>query len=292
MDTLKRTEGIQAVAIEVPSAELDAVINAAPLPDARLHREALSLGCHVVDVTINPDLIRQMLTLDELAQQHDLCLITMAGLAPGLTGLLAKEMLQRCPETTCVQVSLLQSTSGTSGKQGTLEMLDLLTSPSCQFAQRPYPQADKTQASKKSLFDFANPELIFLPEADKLRLVTGFDSDNLNRMILVLGWIRKIFPIGYDFLRGIVMQSKAKAKQAADESIEIGAIALDHAGNVLDGRCLKLDSDYGATAAIASATTILAIQGLPTSGAGHLSQFITLATLLNHPVVNSHWLNR
>ena len=89
MNTLNRIGGIQAVAIEVPKVELDAVINAAPLPDVCLHRQALSLGCHVVDVTINPDLIRQMLTLDELAQQRNQCLITMAGLAPGLTGLLA-----------------------------------------------------------------------------------------------------------------------------------------------------------------------------------------------------------
>lgn len=235
-----------------------------------------------MDVTINPDLIRQMLALDELAQQHNRCLITMAGLAPGLTGLLAKEMLQICPKADFVQVSLLQSTSRTSGKQGTLEMLDLLTNPDCQFAQCPYLQSDATQASRRGLFDFANPELMFLPEADKLSLVTGFDNDNLNRMIRVLGWIRQIFPAGYYFLRGTVAQSKAKARQAADESIKIGAITLDQAGNALAGRCLKLDSDYGVTAAIASATAVLAIQGLPTSGAGHLSRFIALVTLLNH----------
>lgn len=288
---LQVAEGVEAVAIDTPKADLNAVINTAPLTDVHLHREALDYGCHVVDVTINPDLIRSMLALDEVARQQNLCLIAMAGLAPGLTGLLGRELMQECPQSSFVQVSLLQSASGKSGKQGTMEMLDLLTSPDCKFAKRPYPQSHKSQTSWRRLFDFANPELMFLPDADRLRLVTGFDNDNLNRMIRGLAWIRQVFPAGYFLLARAIAQIKAKANKAVDEAIEVGAVTLDQDGNVLTGRCLKLDSDYGTTAAIAIATAMLAIQGLPTFGAGHLNQFITLDTLLNHPVVKPHLLN-
>jgi hypothetical protein len=67
--------------------------------------------------------------------------------------------------------------------------------------------------------------------------------------------------------------------------------SAEQSGTVLAGRCLKLDSGYGTTATIASATAVLAIQGLPTSGAGHLSQFISLDTLMNHPIAKPHLIN-
>jgi hypothetical protein len=85
-----------------------------------------------------------------------------------------------------------------------------------------------------------------------------------------------------------IAQSKARASQAADKLIEAGAVTLDQGDHVLAVRCLKLDSDYGATAAIASA--MLAIHGLP-SGAGHLRQFVPLNTLLDHSMVKPHHLH-
>lgn len=288
---LREFGDIEVVPIRGATPHIDAVINAAPLADAKVHQAALDEGCHVVDVTIRPELIRQILALDEVAQRYRRCVIAMAGLAPGLTGLLGCEMLQRYPSASFVQVSLLQSGSGSSGKQGTVEMLDLLTRSDCRYANRPYSVPGETHISRRGLFDFLGPELEFMPESDRIRLVTGFDDSRLNHIIRILARIRRVLPAVYENMRDRLARAKAQSTTRVEEAIEVGAVSLDESGRAIAGFGLKLDSDYGTTAAIASAAALLAVSGTTTHGAGHLSKFVNREAILNHPLVKPHCLN-
>jgi hypothetical protein len=291
MRTLERQDGVDAIAIGASPVGLDAVINAAPLRDAAFHRLALDSGCHVIDVTIDLGLIQEMLALDAVARQQGRCLVAMAGLSPGLTGLLAREMLTRFTSAEYVQVSLLQNTAGTAGEQGTREMIDLLTRPECHFEKRPYRQRIGSPPSVRRLFDLDSPELEFLDEAAKMQFVTGFDSRIMNAAIYTLALVRRAAPPIYTWLRDTIARRKARAGEAAVENIELGALALTRNGAVLAGRLIRLASDYGVTAAISCAAASLAVRGLAHAGAGHLSDFVALDTLLDQPIVKTQILD-
>lgn len=290
MRTLDRQQGVDSIALKAPTAGAEAVINAAPLRDAALHRLALDSGCHVVDVTIDRGLIREMLGLDAVARQRGRCVMSMAGLSPGLNGLLARDMLARVASADCVQVSLLQSSAGTAGEQGTREMLDLLTRPDSALEKRAHPQRDGGSPSVRRLFELDGPELEFLGEAEKIRFVTGFDSGSMNAVIYALGILRRVAPSIYARLRDGMARKKARVNEAASEAIELGVLALSRRGTVLASRLLRLASDYGGTAAIACAAATLAVQGRAPAGAGHLSAFVALDTLLDHPIVRTQIL--
>jgi NAD(P)-dependent dehydrogenase (short-subunit alcohol dehydrogenase family) len=118
-------------------ATLQALVVAAPLTDVAVHRMAVRNSCHVVDVNVG-ELNRALLTLDEEAVEDGRSVVAMAGLAPGLTGLLGGEVLSMFePAATRVCVALLQSPTGAAGVQGARDMLDLLTAPDAGYRLRP-----------------------------------------------------------------------------------------------------------------------------------------------------------
>ena len=284
-------QGIEAIAIEEFPHGLDALINTAPLQDAEFHQMALTAGCHVIDVTIGRKLIREMLTLDAFAREQERSLIAMAGLAPGLAGLLASDMLARVTGADKVQVSLLQSSAGTAGKHGVREMIDLLTRMECHFEKRPYPHCSNNAPATRKLFDFDTPELDFLDNAARMAFVTGFDRSSLNRVMYAGSLIRRIAPWFYLRLRNMIADQKAKASEGEIETIELGALALTREGTVLAQRLIRLTSDYGTTAAVACSVAISAATGLLPPGAGCLGDFVELNTLLEHPIVKTQILS-
>lgn len=291
MRVLERQDGVCALAAGQDFPDLDAVINTAPLRDATWHRNALEAGCHVVDVTIDRGLVRSLLALDPAARQHGRSVIAMAGLAPGLTGLLARQSLAHFPAAGRVQVSLLQSAAGTAGKQGTRDMMDLLTQPPCNYRQRVVPVGTGISPATRKLFDMDTPEQEFLQDAARMHFVTGFQSRFLNLAVHGLALLRGPAPRAYGWLRDTIADIKAGSKEASVEAIELGALALDGEGRVLAMQSIRLASDYGATAAIACAAALHAAQGRTPAGAGHLGDFMALATLLDHPLLSPQLLD-
>ncbi len=287
---LERLDGVDAIAIETLPDGLDAVINTAPLPSADLHRLALKSNCHVIDVTIDGRLIREMLALHSLAQQQARCLIAMAGLAPGLTGLLARQMLTSTPNSEKVQVSLLQDSSGTAGRRGTVDMINLLTDPMCIYKNRPYPHRPGNRRSTRKLFDFHTPELEFMVEANRIRFVTGFENGITNSAMAALTVVRRLLPPVYRRIRDTVAAAKARRGEATAEEIELGALVFNCEDKAIAARLVRLVSDYGATAAVACATATLAVKGLPYTGAGHLCDFFELDAILDHHLVQEQIL--
>lgn len=149
--------------------------------------------------------------MHSMAQQQARCLIAMAGLAPGLTGLLARKMLTSTPNAEKVQVSLLQNSSGTAGKQGSLDMVNLLTDPMCIYKSRPYPNRHGKDLSTRKMFDFFTPELEFMVEANEIHFVTGFNNRYMNSAMATMAVVRRLSPSIFRWLRDTVADAKARA---------------------------------------------------------------------------------
>lgn len=286
------SDGAQAVAVDVRRSgqseragllgTLDAVVFGAPIRDAGLHREALASGCHVVDVAVDRNLNHQLLMLDQAAHDAHRSIVAMAGFAPGLTGLLATDMLERFSTTAArTVVAVLQSPTGTAGDHGTREMLDLLTGADVTYRDRPVQAMDGT-IGRLRLFDLpvAEPELSGLGTG--LELVTGFGQASLHTQLRALRIVRSRIRAAYPPARDRAARRKAQTPGTSEQT-QLSAVALDGADQPVGGRLLTVSSDYGATAAVAAATATAAARGQLAPGAGHLRQFLTLPGLIELP---------
>ena len=261
--------------------ELDAVINAAPVSSSMLQREAITAGCHVIDVGIQTKVIEELLLLDDLAKDRQCCLVAMAGLAPGLTGLLGTELLARISSADLVDVCLIQNSQGTSGERGTKDMLDLLTSDnkklkSCLVAKEQF------NIEEVKAFSFDTPESVLLPHQDRLKFYTVFNRSLLNTLIVNLGRIRQYLPTIYRLLRDKIAAAKAAKSIPNREAIILSAVAKTSDGKVKSWSSYHLASDYGATAAIACTMTAIILSNQCVFGAGHLGSFVNLETVCRH----------
>lgn len=290
------SDGAQAIAVDVrrsgPSERagllgtLDALVFGAPIRDAGLHREALASGCHVVDVAVDRDLNHRLLRLDQLAHDAQRSVVVMAGFAPGLTGVLATDVLSRFSTTAaCTVVAVLQSPTGTAGDHGTREMLDLLTGADVAYRDRPV-QATGGTIGRMRLFDLpvAEPELSGLGMG--LELVTGFGQASMHAQLRALQIVRSRVRAAYAPARDRAARRKSQTPGTSEQT-QLSAVALDGAGQPVGGRLLTVSSDYGATAAVAAATATAAARGQLAGGAGHLRRFLTLPGLLELPLVEA-----
>lgn len=256
---------------------LDAIINAAPQTSNALHRSALEAGCHMVDVGISEDVIRSALALDAFAQEQNLTLVLMAGLAPGLSGMLGYELAKRTPSARKVDVVLLQNAQGTAGKRGVSDMLDMLSdktrSPITQLNDDVLPGSERRN---RYAFALPTPETALLSQdihEPSISYHTLFNSHAMNRTIRLLGIIRRVSESAYSGIRNLVATRKSRQPPPDDETIYLSAVATDAEGTILAREDLKFASDYGATSKIAVALTDMALAGRFQAGAGHPSKF-------------------
>jgi hypothetical protein len=264
---------------------LDALVVCAPLPDVSVHREALANGCHIVDVTVDAQLNEALLASDDLAAAKGRSVIAMAGLAPGLTGALAHAVLDAAGDTAVhAVVTLRQHPKGSAGRQGTRDMLDLLTAPGVRYRARPvYTTAGAF--TQVNMFDLQNPEPQVTGLHDRLELATGWCSGPLDNTLCALTAMRRIAPSLYEKVRDLVASHKAAAATRDEQGVTLSAVALDEQGRPLYGREVRLQSDYGATAAITAAAALSAVHGRTPPGAGHLASFLTADQILAEPLL-------
>ena len=199
-------------------ASADVVIVAAPLNNPDLHTIALQAECHLVDVTISIPQIRSVLALREQARRAGRSVVTAAGLAPGLTGLLGRDLHAGNPNADQVHVCLTQNAKGSAGEHGTREMLDMLTehgsSTTCCLTDG---AVEPPRLS--SVFRLPTPETAFVPE-NRVEYFTRFDSTRVNRSIGMLSGIRAAAPRLYRRLRDQTAKRKARAGQPIHEECQ------------------------------------------------------------------------
>lgn len=258
-------------------AGLDAVIVAAPQGSDSLYRAALEAGCHVVDTGIREDAIRAALDLDALAGARGLNLIVMGGLAPGLSGMLGRDMARRFPSAAWIDVVLVQNARGTAGRQGVRDMLDMLSdagrAPLVKLRAGAITGPD---IPSRHAFTLPTPEAAFLKDRQPgpaLRYLTLFDAARMNRSIRVLRGLRTISEWAYGRVRDRVATARSKQPPPAEEGVRLIAVARNADGSVPGREDLPLASDYGATARIAVALTELALTRPLPRGAGHPARF-------------------
>ena len=92
-------------------SDVDVVVLAQGGPHAVVAQQLIERGVAVVSVSDDLDDVRSMVDLDDAARGHDVPLVVGAGLAPGLTGLLAR--LLATPLATCDEIHL--AIHGTAG---------------------------------------------------------------------------------------------------------------------------------------------------------------------------------
>lgn len=260
--------------------QADVAIVVAPLASCDIHTLALECSCHVVDVTIAPDQVLSVLGLNEQAQNSALAVIAAAGLAPGLTGLLGKAVLEQAGAESTVDVCLTQSAEGTAGEQGTREMLEMLTrrdgSDTCHLLGHESSSPERVRA-----FVLPTPESE-LATATAIRYYTRFDQKRLNRNIRFLAGIRATIPALYRSLRNSTARRKAVAARPVAEPIVLSAVAINATDEPLAWRTLHLSSDYAATAAVAVGTALAATRGSISPGAGMLAEVADLSSVLGY----------
>ena len=224
---------------------------------------------------------RELLALDNLARDRRRCVVAMAGCAPGLTGVLAADMLDEFARRGGrVVVALIQSPTGTAGEDGTRVMLNMLTEPGVAYRGRPVQEATGAVVPIR-LFDLCNAEAEVSGLGAKLELATGFDPARAHWQLRALRGVRSIVPAVY---RDPVARRKARTS-GKREVTKLSAVAIDSEATPVAGRLLTLASDYGATAAVAAVAATASAHGRLVPGAGHLLRFLTLGELLATPVV-------
>lgn len=252
---------------------LDAVIVAAQTPDIALHRIALQHGCHLVDVVASADHVAAGLALDPLAKASKVSLVLAAGLAPGLSGVLAKHMVTSFPDAARVDVLLLQSAQGSAGFAGTCEMLDMLTDGRVGgWVHAKMSAAHPRGRPVHGAFAFPTVDSALGSLPPQVAFYTRFDSNRLNMAIRLLSLIRRVSPGLYRRLRNRVARHKANTPSARLETVELRTTASEAGGAVLGAVCRRFDSDYEATAALSQIATEHVCRGALTSGAHMLHE--------------------
>lgn len=254
----------------------DTVIIALGQQEPRIQTIGLELGVHCVDVTADGDMTARVSALDDRARTVGTASIAMAGLFPGLSGLLAQKAAARLERVDHVDVTLLQSTNGNVGRAGVRDMLGIIASPVDYRGRvergfrRRWPGDGKLR-----LIDHTERRVLAGEcGLESTAYWTGWDGAVLTAAVSLLVRAR-LLPRLAPRLAALSRHDSTKP-----EKVELGV----HARGADDGReaevrlSLTADSDYGATACAAVALAALVSEGGAT-GAGTPKSFTDFDTL-------------
>ncbi|MGC5627889.1 NAD-dependent epimerase/dehydratase family protein [Georgenia sp. Z1344] len=254
----------------------DAVVVTAPQPRPLVQEVGLELGVHVVDVSPDPVLAEDNRGLDDRARSRGLASVTMAGMFPGLSGLVACDLASGLDRVDHLELLLRQSANARVGPDGTEQML--------RWVAAPVPPDDRAglrdrHAREAGMRRFEHPERALLARrtgAD-VRYWTRWDSPVLTGVVSALSTLRVL-----DALAPRVA-SLATHDPSLPEEATLTVRVLGHRDGrpVRDGVRIACESDYGATASVATALTRLALDGRLV-GAGVPFDLTTLDEVLPH----------
>jgi saccharopine dehydrogenase-like NADP-dependent oxidoreductase len=242
-------KGLQGVAL---------VIIALQQKEPSIQQQCMALNIPSLDLSVDPGFLTQALALEKKANHQQVQLLT-AGLFPGLSGILAKELGQRSQTSEPVQLGLLQSTQGSNGKTGVADMLRILDQAVewlSEGASRSYPGF-----THKREFAFPPPlgsqalRLANFVERNYLKREgilsnywTAFDKESFNLMIRLLkrlGFLSFFHTPKTGAFLGALFSKENKGKK--HEYIGLCAQTAEEQVSMV------LTSDYEATAACAIA---------------------------------------
>lgn len=240
----------------------DLVIVATPQRDPLVQRECLAAGVHTVDVGPHAGLAAAIARLDPSARSAGVAAVAMAGLLPGLSGLLAAGLVRECgspPER--IDIALRQSVNGRAGTAGVVDMLRIVAAP-VRFGPRPEPGFRRRLArgSALRLIDHPEREVLDALLGPEVRYWTAWDGRVRNTVVAGLsrtGLLHRVAPA-----LGRAARRDPRRPENVELTVRVRASGTERTVNATG------ISDYDATAAVAAAVGSLAVAGR-LAGAGH-----------------------
>jgi len=285
--------------------ELAGVIVCPPQERPEVQIACLERGIPCIDVTIEHEFIDRVHALDGPARDAGTPLLTMAGMWPGLSGLMAMRAAEILDRIDAIDLALCQSTGASVGPAGIADMMGSFSRPvnlreGAQVREVPgfsverrieYPEPFGTRRHR--LVDFVEgPVLAEALGVPEVHLWTGFDSAvfdglvSLLRRLGALGLFRRE-GLGLRLARGV--NAIKRLGPAGPEPIAIVALARgEREGRPVQVRVsLRGPSDYGVTAMSAVALArLVATRGAAVAGAGHPLRLFRLREVIDtieHP---------
>lgn len=290
--------------VERAAVGVDAVIVAVRQLEPVVQAVCTRRGIHSVDIVPDTPLARSIFSTEHSdfgrsgsAGESPLSGLVAAGLIPGLSGLMARHVIEKTrvtgssPTEPIVQVSLLQRKNGTAGAAGIADMLGLFARPVEYDGVRVPGFTLRRTTRFPPPFGDRTMRLVAFPEAADLRshfgiasvnYWTAFDSELFNRTIGTLNRLgvlnRFRRPGGGVRLAAVLARSKTRAvtnEAPREETVALTAEAGDLAVS------LTVPSDYGGTAmaAVAMARALVA-RGAPDYGVVLPFQLFSLGEII------------
>lgn len=287
--------------------ELSAVIVCAVQDHPLVQRACIDNGVPCLDVAIDPAFVNKILSLNGDAHTAMTPIVAMAGLWPGLSGLMAKHAVSQLDHTGSVDLALCQSAWSNVGPSGIADMVrafaqpvtfnqegETRTVPGFRIQRRvDYPEPFGTRTHR--LVHFAEAPLL----SDALNIPlpnmwTGFDNIALDTLAAALGRVGFLHlfnkqDTGMRLAR--IINTVKRSGPARPEPIAIVVEAKgQRAGKPHTLRLTATGpSDYGATAlCIVAMAKTLAARDTPRTGAAHPLDFFNLYDLvevIDHPAL-------
>ncbi len=238
--------------------DIDLVIIAIQQKEPLIQKHCIEKGINSIDVSVNPEFLKQVLKLNSVIKNESLHIIT-GGMFPGLSGIMANHITKNSSPNEPVDIALLQSSNGTNGRTGVSDMLKIFEQKVALINN--HSATEYAGFSLKKTFTFPEPfntkklRLANFVERDYLKskgiisnFWTGFDKEHLN---ITLGLLKKA-----GFLKLLNKKSFADilsslfSKQSNGDEI-IGLKSQNSKKDIT----LILTSDYEATASCVMAFT-------------------------------------
>ncbi len=252
--------------IETAVEGTTAVIVAVQQVDPLVQSVCLTRGIPCLDVTLDSEFLRKVRVLDAQPEARATVSIIMAGLIPGLSGVIVKHVIETLQNVSSIDVGLLQSSQGSAGTTGIADMLGVFAQP-VRFrshgeqhvrpgftAKRemmfPEPFGNRTQR----LINYVEvPVVAEKCNVHDVNYWSGFDDAQFE---LLLAFLNKV---GFLRLFNLKKTRKGLARMVAltkggqrpeSETIALSVEVVGHTDGSPRTRCLSLvgPSDYGTTA--------------------------------------------
>ena len=253
-----------------------------------------------LDITAQPEFVGKVQELHTRALQNDVMLVVMAGLFPGLSGVMAKHASEMCRNTVCIHVGMLQSSSGAVGPTGIAAMLGSFARPvmvyengrqvlKSGFTERqsfvfPEPFGKKTLR----LFNYYESQVVAAKcNVQKVNYWTGFDRAALNSLIVILnklGFLNLFNARRLGIrLAKIINSVKSKGPPESEDIAITVEVSDKKTGKPCNARVSVVGpSDYGMTAMVVVAMAKLILnEQVDAKGVCFPLEFLPLGLLLD-----------
>jgi saccharopine dehydrogenase-like NADP-dependent oxidoreductase len=254
---------------------IDAVILAIPLKEPIVQSMCISRHIPCFDITANPESIAKVKSLNPEAISKETVLIVMAGLFPGLSGMLVKYTIEKTLTSICsIDVSFLPSKNASVGATGIAELIDDLIRPVVYKKDRKENYVPNTSVERTFTYPepFGEKSHILINHIEASEIAEKFQVHDINYWLgsdkpgagfhLLIGALKKLFKI--PSIRRKLSKifnslQRLKVKKTEPETI---AMSVEISGNqngkqVTTNMSLVAPSDYGTTAMFVVAVTKL-----------------------------------